>query len=93
MTISESLGWIKVLKSRHAELIQLRNQNARTTTVIYGDQRQETKPEYDAKKLDKRITLLAREIRLCDEAIKRTNATIKVDGFERRDEVLGELED
>jgi hypothetical protein len=94
MTISESLGWLKTLQSRHAELVNLRNQNSAVQRHRYGnDNVQEIQPQYNAKALDKRITLIAREIRLLDEAIKRANAQTVVQGYERRDEVLGELED
>lgn len=94
MTINEGLGWLQTLKARHAELINLRNANARATTIRYGtDNNEKVEPTYDAKKLDKRVTLLAREIRLLSEAIKRANATTEVPGFNRNDEVLGELED
>lgn len=93
MTVSESLGWLKTLKTRHAELVALRNQNSARERQRYGNEERVIEPQYDVKKLDKRITLLAREIRLCDEAIKRTNAQTVVQGFERRDDVLGELED
>lgn len=94
MNLSESLGWMKTLKGRHAELIALRDQNSRTTFVRYmgaGETREETKPVYDTKALDRRVTLLAREIRLLDEAIKRTNAKVEVEGFTRDENVLGEL--
>ena len=93
MTISEGLNWLKTLTSRHAELVRLRDANSATRINRYGDDKVEIKPEYDAKKLDRRITLLAREIRLCNDAIKKANATLALPGYEQRDEVLGELED
>lgn len=93
MNISEALGWMKTLKTRHQELLVLRNQNSATQINHYGDNRTEVKPEYDVKKLDKRVSLVAREIRLLDESIKRTNATTEVPNFVRNDDVLGELED
>lgn len=92
--ISELINWEKTLKTRHAELVRLRDSNSATNIRRYGnDDKVETKPEYDTKKLDKRVTLLSREIRLCNDAIKRTNAETQVSGYEIRDEVLGELED
>lgn len=93
MNLSEALGWLKVLKARHAELVRLRDANSSDRTESYGERVIETKPTYDAKKLDKRITLIAREIRCLDEAIKRTNAATPIAGFTRNDDVLGELED
>jgi hypothetical protein len=93
MNISEALGWMKTLKARHGELVALRDQNSATRTMRYGNDVQEIKPQYDPKKLDKRVGLLAREIRLLDEAIKRINATTEIPGYVRNDDVLGELED
>ena len=67
-TISEGINWLKTLKLRHTELVQLRDANSVSRTQRYGtDPAITTKPEYDARKLDKRITLLAREIRLCND--------------------------
>lgn len=92
MNISEALGWMKTLKARHSELVNLRNQNSAVTVRRYGNDNETTTPTYDAKALDRRITLLAREMRLLDEAIKRANATTIITGFTRNDDVLGELE-
>jgi len=92
LTISEALGWLKTLKGRHQELIALRNANAARVEHQYNGATTKTTPEYDAKALDKQITLLAREIRLCDTAIKRTNGRIEVEGYQADDTVLGELQ-
>lgn len=92
MNISEAISWKKTLTGRHAELVQLRNANATTTRYRIPGQPDEVKePVYDAKALDKRITLIAREIRLVDESIKRVNAATQVD-IQRNEDVLGELE-
>lgn len=92
ITISQALGWEKTLKARHAELVQLRDQNAKTVNIEYNGSKTSQEPQYDAKALDKRISLLAREIRHCDEAVKKANAQIVLEGFERDEDVLGELE-
>lgn len=92
MNISEALGWMKTLKARHAELVNLRNSNAATTHQRYGDNTTTTVPTYNALLLDRRVTLLAREMRQLDEAIKRTNAATEVANFTRNENVLGELE-
>lgn len=92
ITLSEALGWEKTLKARHAELVQLRNNNAKKTDIEYNGQKTTQTPEYDAKKLDKIISNLAKEIRHCDEAVKRANAKTVLEGFERDEDVLGELE-
>ena len=92
-TISEGINWLNTLKQRHAELIRLRDSNAARTSNNYQGVITTTSPTYDARKLDQRITLLAREIRLCNDSLKRTNASTQMVGFELRDDVLGELED
>ena len=93
-TISEGINWLKTLQLRHQELVRLRDANSRNTYTrqVSATEVTETKPDYDVKKLDRRITLLAREIRLCNDALKRTNAVVQLSGYEIRDEVLGELE-
>lgn len=91
-TVSESINWLKTLQLRHGELVRLRDANSATRIQRYGENVTETKPEYDTKALDKRITLIAREIRLCNDAIKASNAKTVLERYEIRDEVLGELE-
>lgn len=92
MNISEALSWKKVLTQRHAELVRLRDANSNQTRYrIPGQADQIEEPLYDVKLLDKRVTLIAREIRLVDESIKRTNAKTEVD-VTRDEDVLGELE-
>lgn len=90
-TISECLGWLKTLKGRHAELVQLRNQNSAEVDVDYQGKTTTRKPMYDAKELDKRIAILAREIRICDTAIKTTNGQTLVKDYVMDDDVLMEL--
>lgn len=92
ITISEGLGWLKTLKARHAELVNLRNVNSAEVTTDYQGKTVTRTPSYNAKVLDKRIAILAREIRLCDTAIKATNGTTDVKGYESDDDVLAELE-
>lgn len=97
VTISEALGWQKTLNYRHAELVRLRDQNSQRTRQRYNfgtasQQEQVEEPTYDAKALDKRITLLAREIRVVGEAIKRANASVQLQDYLKDESVLGELE-
>lgn len=92
ISISGGLGWLKTLRARHAELVTLRNSSAASVAVGYQGNTTTTVPVYDVKKLDKRITLLAREIRLCDTAIKEANAGVELKGYLVDDGVLGELE-
>lgn len=94
VTVNEALVWMKTLRERHAELVQLRNENSHTTTRRYGlggDKDVTTVPTYDVKVLDKMITRVAREIRMLDQQIKATNALTPVVNYNQDDSVLGEL--
>lgn len=95
ITVSEALTWQKTLKARHDELVQLRNTNAHRERMYFGansDKERVTEPLYDVKKLDRQVATIARELRLLDEAIKRSNAVVALAGYLRNDAVLGELE-
>jgi len=95
ITISEALGWRDILQKRYQELVNLRNENSRTVNRYIGanaDKNEVTTPTYSVKALDKLITGIAREMRLLDAALKNTNATVKVKGYEQDDAVLGEIE-
>lgn len=94
ITVSEALTWAKTLKARYDELVGLRNSNAHRERLYYGanqDKERVTEPLYDPKALDRQVAVLARESRLLDEAIKRSNATVELAGYLRDDAVLGEL--
>lgn len=94
VTINEALVWMKTLRERHAELVQLRDANSNTRTRHYGvggDKQETTAPVYDVKVLDKMVTRVAREIRMLDQQIKATNGVTKVVGYTQDDTVLGEL--
>lgn len=90
-SISVCLGWLKTLKARHAELVVMRNANAAEVTVDYQGKTTTRTPTYNVKELDKHIALLAREIRLCDTAIKATNAATEVKDYLLDDDLLAEL--
>ena len=93
LTISQGLTWIKTLRERREELVQLRNTNSHQSERLFGDkQTVKTKPTYDVKKLDKLVTRLAVEVRHLDEAIKDTNAKTEIIGFKKDESVLGEVE-
>ena len=86
---------MKTLRERHAELVNLRNENAYTRTRHFGvgGDKQETKePVYDVKKLDKAVTTVATEIRKLEMALKQTNAATVIQGYEQDDSVLGQVE-
>ena len=94
VTISEGLVWLKTLQARHSELIELRNANSIKETRLYGQKDKEVIKEvlYDCVKLDTLINQLAREIRLLDSSIKKTNATAPIKDYQMNEEVLGNLE-
>ena len=92
ITISQALGWKKTLQERHQELTQLRNENSRQGTRLFGENKEiNVTPTYDAKVIDKLITKIAREMRVIDEAIKTQNALTKIEGYDKDESVLGEL--
>lgn len=90
-TISECLGWLKTLKGRHAELVTLRNQNSAEVQVDFNGKQTTRSPVYDPRVLDQRIAVLAREIRICDTAIKTMNGKTIVEDYVLDDDVLAEL--
>lgn len=95
ITVSEALSWHKTLISRHAELVALRNQNANSETRYYGanvDKERVITPVYDVKALDRLITGIAREVRLLDQAVKKSNQTVQLTDYLQDDTVLGELQ-
>jgi len=94
ITINEGLTWVKTLRERHTELVALRNENSAVVKRHYGvggDKETERKPVYDVKALDKMVTRVAREIQKLEQAIKVTNATTTIVGYEKDEAVLGEL--
>jgi hypothetical protein len=95
LTISEALGWQKILATRYSELVTLRNQNSYEERRYLGanaDKQVDRRPTYDVKELDKAIAKVAREQRLLDAAIKKANATLVVPDYEQDDSVLGEVQ-
>jgi hypothetical protein len=94
ITLNEGLAWLKTLKKRHEELIELRNANAHRERRFLGssaDRELVREPVYDVKILDRAVTRVAREIRLLDQAMKATNAQTVISGYNQDDAVLGEL--
>lgn len=94
ITINEGLTWLKTLQARHGELLTLRNENSATHTRRFGvggDKETERKPVYDVKALDKLVTQVAREINKLEQAIKSTNASTKIIGYDKDENILGEV--
>ncbi len=94
ITISEGLVWLKTLQARHRELVDLRDSNSVKETRLYGQKDKEVIKEvlYDCVKLDTLINQLAREIRLLDSSIKKTNATTPIKDYRMEEDKLGNLE-
>jgi hypothetical protein len=92
MTLDEGLRWMKTLKERHNELVGLRNSNAREDSRFYGEKEVTIhKALYDFKSLDKLVNQMAKEVRRLDESIKKTNAVTNLIGYEKNEDVLGEV--
>jgi len=94
ITINTALGNMKYLHQRHAELCQLRNQNARRVERFgYGkdSEKEVTTPDYDCKMLDKKIAAIAKETRQLEAAIKATNQVTLVKDYLWDDEILSEV--
>lgn len=95
ISVSEALSWKKTLQARHAELVGLRNQNSTQETRYYGanvDKERIITPVYDVKALDTLISGLAREMRLLDQSIKKSNQVTSLEDYLQDDSVLGELQ-
>jgi len=94
LTINEALIWLKTLRTRHTELIALRNENSTRETRYYGanaDKQVEKTPVYDIRKLDTLVNGVAKEIRQIEMAIKQANATTNI-GRPADESVLGNIE-
>lgn len=94
ITLNEGLAWMKTLRKRHEELLNLRDGNAHRERRFLGstaDREIVKEPIYDVRALDRTVTRLAREIRLLDQAMKATNAMTVIAGYSHDDAVLGEL--
>lgn len=94
ITINEALTWLKTLRERHTELVSLRNENSATVRRFLGahaDKETVREATYSVKDLDKMVTRVAREVQKLEQAIKVTNATTTVTGYDKDEAVLGEL--
>ena len=63
ITLNEGLVWLKTLKKRHEELLELRNANGHRERRFFGssaDRELIREPVYDVKTLDKLVTRVAR---------------------------------
>ena len=82
MTVNEGLSYMKALKARHKELVELRGANK--SERMYMRETKENyieKPAYDVSAVDKKVMAVAKEIRLLDAAIKNSNAKTQLADF------------
>ena len=79
MTINEGLAYMKTLKARHKELVDLRGENKSERIYMRNEKDFIEKPAYDVKAVDKKAQAVAKEIRLLDSAIKKANAITPID--------------
>lgn len=92
MTLDEGLRWMSTLKTRHSELVGLRDKNSKDQSRYFGDREVVVeKPVYDIKALDKLVNNVAKEIRKLDEAIKKTNTVTTIVGYDKDESALGEI--
>jgi len=99
MTINEAMVLQKTIGKRVTDLQGLRNQNAVEKNTYYRlgmdsdeKRREEIKPQYDPKLLDKKITELELFLFKVDTAIKRANAKAEVDITADMDKLLAPIE-
>jgi len=78
MTVNELLVVEKIVRERLKDLKELRTgvSNKRT---YYGEKESVTEPQYDIKKVDKKITELQNFLMVADQKVKQSNAKTKID--------------
>lgn len=92
MTISEALTYIKSLKARHSQLMQLQQENSYESTRYAGEKGVVVKtPQYIVKNVDKKINLVAGEIRKLEMAIKKANAITEI-SYQENEDVFSAIE-
>ena len=91
ITVSQALTWMKILKDRKKELIDLRNNNANENRRMFGTREDIQTPVYDVKKVDVAVRKITMEISKLDMIIKDVNARTKID-YIPDESILGEVE-
>ena len=94
INISQGLSWLKTLKESHKSYERLRDENSHKSTRLFGESKEiVTNPTYNVKKLNRVVNELAKEIRNLDDLIKTQNAKTVIEGYEKNESVLGDLEE
>lgn len=91
LTINELLVNMKIIRERLGDLKALRSSLA-VRKVFYGQHDSVEEPQYDIKKVDKKITELQNFLAQADAKIKSVNAITKVDVEVKMEELLSPLE-
>jgi len=91
MTINEALSFTKILRARKAELVALWMQCS-TKTSYLGEREKIEKPQYDVKKMDRKIIEMDNALFKIDSAIKQTNADTQLKIEINVDALLSPLE-
>ena len=91
MTINEALSFTKILRARKAELVALWMQCS-TKTSYFGEREKIEEPQYDVKKMDRKIIEMDNALFKIDSAIKQTNADTQLKIEINVDALLSPLE-
>ena len=79
ITINEALVLQKAVRERLNELKTLRHAVANRESFLYArEEKKIVEPQYDVKAVDRKMTELERFLLRSDMAIKRSNATVKI---------------
>ena len=78
MTINELMVLMTAVKTRIVELKELRRTSANRETYYGDNSTRSITPEYDVKKVDKKVVELQNFLRKADAKLKQTNATTNV---------------
>lgn len=93
MTINELMVLMGTIKTRIIELREVRRSSAYRDTYTLGNGiERTTTPEYDIKKVDKKIIELQNFLRKADAKLKQTNAMTEVKIEVDEDNLLAPIE-
>ncbi len=84
-SVNEMLVHMKAIRERINDLKALRQSSSVATSYILRDAEHKTEPQYDVKKVDKKIVELQNFLCKAEAAIKQANAVTKVAGFDNVD--------
>jgi hypothetical protein len=91
MTVNELLVVTKIVRERLKDLKELRTEVSNLKRY-YGDKESVKEPQYDVKKVDKKITELQNFLMLADQKVKQSNAVTQIDYQPEVEKLLSPLE-